>query len=849
MPVFARVAVNVPSLAGAWIGPRHDAFDYRVSDRLAALVGAGQLVIVPFGSRSVQGVILELVEQPAVAETKDSVDVLDPEPVMTSAQIALALWMKDSTWMPLSSIVGLFLPPGIGQQVDTLYGLRAKDGASSALSAWDSSVRPEKAQGKSAIGPRLLRLLGDSGPLRGRQIDRRLPHVEWRRTAHYLVRRGMLDAHSVLPPATVRPKFIRTAQLAVPPQVAEAHLANLGTTVATQRRREKALRFLVLRPQAVNVSWIYAESGCTLEDLQELGERELVVLREVEIWRDPLSGSVVRQSPGLAASRPIVLTPQQTAAWDRIEELLLAPNAKGSPGTLLLQGVTGSGKTELYLRAAREVVARGKQVIVLVPEIALTPQTVDRFLAHFPGQVGLVHSKMSDGERYDTWRRARRGALPVIIGPRSALFTPLPRLGLVVVDECHDSSYYQADPPFYHAASAAQEYARYCGAICIMGSATPSVVQRYEADMGMSLRLQLTQRVAAASGAEPAPELELPPVRVVDMREELKAGNRSNFSRELERELTGVLRRGEQAILFLNRRGTATYVFCRDCGYVLRCPRCEAPLTFHTSLGEKLLCHRCGYSRQMPRQCPECGGRDIRAYGLGTERVEAEVQRLWPSARTLRWDWETTRQKASHEIILRHFAAGQADVLIGTQMLAKGLDLPRVTLVGIVLADVGLFLPDPFAAERGFQVLTQVAGRAGRSELRGKVVLQTFAPGHYAIQAAARHDVDRFYAEELAERRQLGYPPFSHLLRLEYRHYDASKAEEEARRMAAGLRSRLEEQGRTRMAIIGPAPCFFAKMDGKYRWQIVLRGAEFQSLLEGRRLADWRIEVDPVSLL
>ena len=309
------------------------------------------------------------------------------------------------------------------------------------------------------------------------------------------------------------------------------------------------------------------------------------------------------------------------------------------------------------------------------------------------------------------------------------------------------------------------------------------------------------------------------------------------------------LKRGEQAILFLNRRGTATYVFCRECGYVLKCPRCDSPLTYHVSAGEKLLCHRCGYERLMPKKCPECGNPGVRAYGLGSEKVEAEMQSLFPRARTLRWDWETTRQKDADEIILSHFVAGRADVLVGTQMLAKGLDLPRVTLVGIVLADVGLHLPDPFAAERVFQVLTQVAGRAGRSSRGGQVLLQTFSPEHYAIQAAARHDVNGFYKEELAQRRRLGYPPYSQLVRLEYRHHDPVKAEKETNVLGIKLREQLKEEGLKSAAIIGPAPSFFSKLDGKYRWQIVLRGADPAPLLRGRLSTDWRVEVEPISLL
>jgi primosomal protein N' (replication factor Y) len=850
MQEFVRVAVNVPSLVGVGVGARPETFDYRVPENLADRVGPGHLVVVPFGSRIAQGVVVEAISRPAVEETKEIIALVDPESVLTTQQIALAEWMVTSTLASMASIVGLFLPPGLSQQVDTVYSLNDVPAGNAAE---DGPTRAAAARGDGmarTVARRLEQLLGQRGPLRGRQIDRAMPRVEWRRTAQYLVRRGMLESRSVLPPASVRPKFVRTAQLAATPEAAEQAMHDIGTAVATRLRRQKAMRFLIDHPEAINVSWVYAESGCNLTDLQELAERDLIMLREQEVWRDSLK----RRESGDPNEEALVtvdasLTREQETAWRALEAGLASAREGAPPRPFLLQGVTGSGKTELYLRAALVAVGMGKQVVVLVPEISLTPQTVRRFLAHFPGQVGLIHSGLSEGERYDTWRRARAGLLQVIIGPRSALFAPLARLGLLIVDECHDASYYQSEPPFYDAVGVAQAYARLCRGVCILGSATPSVVQRFAAEGGQTSLLELKQRVASASDTRPAHNAPLPQVHVVDMREELRAGNRGSFSRELGAALDEVLGRREQAILFLNRRGTATYVFCRTCGYVARCPRCDTPLTYHLAGSEKLLCHRCGYVRQMPRKCPECGSPDIRAYGLGTERVEAEVQRNWPKARTLRWDWETTRQKDSHEVILQHFAAGRADVLIGTQMLAKGLDLPRVTLVGIVLADVGLFLPDPFAAERSFQLLTQVAGRAGRSSSSGQVVLQTFAPDNHVIEAASRHDVDGFYAQELAQRRRLGYPPFSELLRLEYRDFDAAKAEREAGKAAAVLIEQLEKEGRKQSLLVGPAPCFFAKLDGKYRWQIVLRGTDFRRMLHGRSFEHWRIEVNPPSLL
>jgi len=846
MPGFARVAVNVPSLAGvfveAGVAPHAramQAFDYSVPAALEERVRAGHLVIVPLAQRAVQGVVLRRIDKPAVPQTKAIVQVVDAEPALNAAQLALAEWLASNTLQTIGAIIGLFLPPGLSQQADTLYEIRE---------------RPEAqvdSEGMTKIGSRILDLLRERGPMRGRQLDRLLPRVEWRRSAQSLVRRGVLSGTSVLPPAGVRPKYVRTAELAAAPQRAAAAMDHLGSTAATRERRRKALQYLLRQPGAVNVSWVYAESGCNLADLQELAERELIVLREQEVWRDPLEGSGTTV-PAAVKTQPAALptlTADQSTAWEAIRGRLAGRPGSEAPVPFLLHGVTGSGKTELYLRACLEVVRAGRQAIVLVPEIALTPQTVQRFLVHFPGEVGLIHSRLSDGERYDTWRRARAGALKVVIGPRSALFSPLPRVGVIVLDECHDTSYHQAEPPFYDAVTAAQAYARMCGAVCIMGSATPSVVQRHRSDIGELVRLELRQRVAAASQETPSPTLALPSVHVVDMREELKRGNRAIFSEALSKGMGEVLDRGEQAILYLNRRGSATYVFCRNCGYAARCPRCETPLTFHVAGGEKLLCHRCGYTRQIPKTCPECRSQDIRAYGLGTEQVESVLKKAFPKAKALRWDWETTRPKDAHELILHHFASGQADILIGTQMLAKGLDLPRVTLVGIVMADVGLFLPDPFATERVFQLLTQVAGRAGRSTLGGQVILQTFAPEHYAIQAAARHDVEGFHAFEVQQRRRLGFPPFTRLLRLEYRHHDALKAEEAARSLAANLKAARPNSAMTDAAMIGPAPCFFTRLDGKYRWQIVLRGADPGAFLAGQRLADWRIEADPVSLL
>ncbi len=821
---FVRVAVNVPSSAGV--------FDYSVPAELAGRVGVGHLVLAPFGKQTVQGVVLSHIEQPATAYIKNILDLVDAMPVLTQIQIDLAEWLSKSTFSPIAQILDLFLPPGLSQHADTLYQIRQARDAD------------EKSSGElSIISARLVKLLRAKGPLRGRQIDHHFGQVKWRNAAQILVKRGIFNASPVLPPTRVRPKSIRTAQLAIAPRLAEAAMQGLGQKT-THSRRQKALHYLIRVLEAVNVSWVYAESGCKLSDLQALEERGLIVLRKTEIWRDPLMRA---NQESFHYSIIEELTHEQRGAWETMEARFQALADGKSIKPILLQGVTGSGKTEIYIRAAREAVRRGKQAVVLVPEIALTPQTVRRFLAHFPGEVGLVHSKLSDGERYDTWRRARSGELKVVIGARSALFAPLPKPGLIVLDECHDGSYYQSEPPFYHAVKAAQTYARLAGAVCLLGSATPSIIQNYQSQRGEYDNIKLSRRVSRGetSGASDG----LPPVSIVDMREELKAGQRGIFSRLLQSKLEQSLGCGEQAILFLNRRGTATYVFCRNCGQVMECPRCATPLTLHVENKEKLLCHRCGYERNLPQNCPECKSSTIRAYGLGTERVEKEILALFPKVRTLRWDWETTRQKEAHEIILTHFAAHRADVLIGTQMLAKGLDLPLVTLVGIVLADVGLYLPDPFAAERVFQVLTHVSGRAGRGERQGQVILQTFNPEHPVIQSAALQDVNGFYRRELEERKRLGYPPFTQMVRFEYRDHDPVKAEKAARTLAENLDHRLTQVDKKNYSIIGPVPCFHSKLNGQYRWQIILRGPDPAALVRGNLPQHWRIEVEPINLL
>ncbi len=846
MPVFVRIAVNIPSISGV--------FDYHLPAGLQGVVAPGHLVEVPFGQQKVQGVVLEFVREPAVPETRPVTGLIDPLPVLTGAQIKLAEEMAQRSLAPLATCIGLMIPPGLNKQADVLYSLPERGSGSAGGAVYAASAR------LSPLQSRILELVQKRGSLRGNQVEKALPRQHWRAAIQGLVHRGLLASHSILPPPSTRAKSVRTVRLSCPIEQAEQAMPTLGRAGSESlQRRQAIIQFLIKENTSVETSWVYAESGGSAADLKYLQERGLVTFGEEETYRDPLSDIE------FVPVEPPPLIHAQQVVWVEIQAGLRASLAGQQVPPYLLHGVTGSGKTELYLQAAAETLSSGRKVIFLVPEIAMTPQTVRRVLARFPGQVGVIHSGLSEGERFDTWRRLRAGGLGVVVGPRSALFAPLDPVGLIVVDECHDDSYFQADPlPHYHAREEAVAYASLARAVCILGSATPDIDSRYKAQQGVYRYLSLPVRVLAhrqsvqsqmeklalsssSSLVGPvrvhplegqAETIDLPAVQVVDMRQELKAGNRSIFSRALQADLATVLGAGQQAILFLNRRGTATYVFCRECGYTLKCPRCDTPLTFHTSFqeffGGDLVCHRCNYRRKMPDLCPNCKSRAIRQFGTGTEKVEAEVRSFFPAAKTLRWDYETTRQKGAHEQLLSRFTNHQADVLIGTQMIAKGLDLPLVTLVGVVLADSGLNLPDYRMAERTFQLLTQVAGRAGRSPLGGKVILQTFQPDHYVIRAASQHNYEAFYRQELAYRRKLEYPPFARFARLEFRHAQADKAEAAAQDMAEALRTALAAEERRATELIGPAPCFFARVDNLYRWQIILRGPDPAAFLRGR---------------
>lgn len=595
------------------------------------------------------------------------------------------------------------------------------------------------------------------------------------------------------------------------PALPEAELEKVLSSMGRSPKQAAVIRKAMICP-GVTRKELAAAAEVSLKTVDALIERGLL---EVSVKTLPrLPGQPVE---GTALHGNLRLNPDQEAVLKQITSAL----TQGKFNVFLLHGVTGSGKTEVYLRAIAAAMETGRQAVALVPEISLTPQMIELFRGRFGGQVAVLHSALSGGERYDEWRRVKEGEAPVVLGTRSAVFAPLPRPGLFVIDEEHESSYKQDDHLRYHAREVALRRAQLSGAVVVLGSATPSLESQLRVSAGGPYRLlKLPHRIDGKP---------LPPVRVVDLRLELKEGNRGIFSRSLAAAINERLDRGEQTILFLNRRGYATFVVCRECGLVLKCPQCDISLTYH--LDGRLRCHYCNYTAVLPELCPRCDSRYIRHFGAGTQKVEEEARRLFPRARIVRMDSDSTARKGSHQRIINTFRDGQADILIGTQMIAKGLDLPGVTLVGVINADTTLHMPDFRAAERTFQLLTQVAGRAGRGDLPGEVLVQTYCPDHYSIVSAAVHDCERFYRSEMPVRRSLGYPPFSHLARLLFTHEDEAmviKGAELAKEILDQVISGWEEK----IDVLGPAPAPLSKIKGHFRWQLVLKGPRRNSLKE-----------------
>jgi len=542
---------------------------------------------------------------------------------------------------------------------------------------------------------------------------------------------------------------------------------------------------------------------------------------------------ILRQAAEVSVPGAIVLEPAQEAARERIAIAL----ARQESEVFLLHGVTGSGKTEVYLALLEQVLAGGGQGLVLVPEIALTPQTVGRFAARFPGRLAVLHSALTEAERAAEWWRIRRGEADIVIGPRAAVFAPLPRLRLIAIDEEESSAFKQDRIPRYHAPTVARWLAERTRSVLVLGSATPSVATYAAALAGREHLLELPHR------AQGRP---LPPVTIVDMRAEIAAQHFSPLSRELQAAIGGSLERREQSILFLNRRGLATFVLCRDCGQARECPHCSVALVYHASLG-RLQCHYCGSTEPLPRVCPACGSRYIKSFGVGTERIEQEVRALFPGARVLRLDRDVMKTPDAADLVFDQMRSGAADVLVGTQLVAKGLDLPNVTTVGVVNADTSLHFPDYRSSERTFSLLTQVAGRAGRGSAASQVFIQTYTPDHPAIRHARYHDYRGFFREELEIRRAYRFPPFAELIVATYGHRDEARAEREAKAAAEHLSATIGLLKLGDIEVLGPSPAFVYRLKDEFHFEVTLKGSDLHRVADGLpRGRGWSLDVDPM---
>lgn len=883
-PRYAEVVVD------ARTGKTGDTFTYSVPPQMRLRVG--HLVCVPFGPRTLNGVVTGLRDTPNVDYTRPIASLVEEQPLLTPERIELGRWLADYYRAPAFDAFAPMLPPGMRGSAQTYV---------QAVASPPPGIEERLPKGAQRL---LAYLRANPGTHRTASLTATLgPWV--RNATRALIKTGAASEHTREPQQSTSTSAPRLRYLlpAVPPSMLRKRAGGYRGFVSTQAM---LLRTLAKSPAGINaaaarkrysavvVRKVVREGLASLHALDDGTQILAPVLTAPELHqraetypRRPnpramllralasapqggLEATVARKRYGAASVRDIVTASLASLAAElpaQEQRPALLPvddqqhaikaivdtldSSTEHPRVWLLHGVTGSGKTEVYMRAIAHCLSQRRSAIMLVPEVALTTQTTQRFELRFPQQAIVLHSNQTPAQQQEAWWRIFRGERSVVVGPRSALFAPVEDLGLIVLDEEHEWTYKQSDAqPHYHARETAEQLASLTGAVVVLGSATPDIVTAWRATQGLIGKLSMPARIERSGAATSLAEVD-----VVDMRTELREGNRSIFSRLLQERLQDTIAAGRQAVLFLNRRGAASVVACRSCGFVVRCPRCSTPLTYHRPFdgagAGRLRCHHCGRGRAEPGRCPRCRSIHIRYLGLGTQRVVDEVGRIAPDARVLRWDSDTASTTGAHERLLRSFAEGEADVLVGTQMVAKGLDVPSVDLVGAVLADIGIHMPDFRAPERTFQLLTQVAGRAGRGPRAGYAVIQTYLPDHYAIQAAAEQDYTAFYSTEMEHRRAQGSPPFSRLVRLLYDgHSDRHTAQNEARQLAGRLRRTVHEWDMRGVDVIGPAPTYPPRIRNAWRWQLLIRAPEPRLLLDKLSIPSaWRVDVDPVNIV
>jgi primosomal protein N' (replication factor Y) len=776
--------------------PLDRAYTYHLPDALADAAGVGCRVLVPLRNRRLTGVI---VEEGPPADTldfavKDVIDVLDAVPACTAELLDLTKWIADYYVCSWGEALKAALPAGT--TVESQRELRRTDTAPGDWTEHD-------------IGRRVLEDLTEHPDTTLSAVRKRLGPAVPLALVRRMAADGVIEMETTLSDEKVRAKTETHLRFAPAFQHREA-AADLIEQLRGKKQQAVIRALAGFREEGTpepRQADVVERADASYSTIRSLVDKGMIEKVEKEVMRSPLDDL---PDPGPPPDHDLMADQQ-----DALDAIADAVDDRRY-GTFLLHGITGSGKTEVYIRALKAVLEQGRTGIILVPEIALTPQTVQRFRSHFGDQIAVLHSQMSRGERYDAWRQLRTGQARIAIGPRSAVLAPLENLGLIVVDEEHETSYKQFDPaPRYHARDVAVMRAHMNNAVCVLGSATPSLESTMNARWGKYERLALPERVPDASGEAAT----LPEVRVLDLTLQRKKHQLNGALADPLREAIQTrVERGEQTILLQNRRGFAPVLECEDCGWAPHCGDCSVSLTLHRTGGRgQLRCHYCGRTDRVPRQCPQCGGSDISQIGVGTQRVENELASVVPEATVLRMDRDTTSQKHGHHQILRQFRNG-ADVLLGTQMIAKGLDFSRVTLVGVVDADVGLLFPDFRAEERTFQLLTQVAGRAGRADLQGEVILQTRNPDHSAIRYATTHDYEGFAEEALVERRQFGYPPFGHVATVEFR----GPQEDRVERLAVNWTTTLRNHAGP-VEVMGPEPAFIQRVKKQHRYRTLLK--------------------------
>ena len=770
-------------------------YDYRVPCELEERLQPGMRVLVPFGTgdRGSDGIVLALDPEPSEQAKKDVIAVLDSEPVLDEKLLRLALWMREQYFCTAYDAAKAMLPAGL------YYALR------------DSIALKEEIQEDVGAtlkdlpdAQRLMELLldwGGSGDME--QIRMAFGAKDPANAVNTLLNRGFAERVTSAQRG-VGDKKEKLAVLAMPAEEALSQVA--------PRRRTAPLRYavteLLCQLGAAPAKEICYFTGASMATLRSLEKSGILTLEEHVVFRRPAVEAV-------EPAGPIVLNSEQELAFHGIYALLQEEKAAAA----LLYGVTGSGKTQVYLRLMQETLKHGKTALFLVPEIALTPQLLRIVAAHFGDQVAILHSSLRTGERYDEWKRIRSGDATVVIGTRSAVFAPLENLGFIILDEEQEASYKSENNPRYHTREVAKYRCVQENALLLLGSATPSVETMYNAQIGRYHCFVLHKRYNQKA---------LPDVKVVDMKEELRVGNSSSISRTLRLELEENLVRGEQAILFLNRRGANRMVSCGECGFVPECPRCSVKLTYH-SANRRLMCHHCGFSQPLPPACPKCGG-GLNFIGVGTQKVQEELEELFPQTPVLRMDTDTVTASRSHEAILEEFRRKRVPILVGTQMVAKGLDFENVTLVGVILADQSLFVDDFRAGEHTFSLLTQVVGRAGRGEKTGRALIQTYTPEHDVIHFSAEQDYDHFYEAEVQLRRLRGEPPFYDIFLITASGVHESHVLQTCVQLRKTLEERLRQTSQFSWQLLGPAPAPVAKVNNRYRYRLTLTAKNVHSL-------------------